>query len=54
MQIYKPWLKDAAYEIPLYLDDWFTRRRTLNVFPYISLCKMKCPLAGPILGRFYF
>jgi len=48
--------KDAAYmyEIPLYLDYLFMRRRALNVFPYISLCKMKHPLVGPILGGFYF
>jgi len=26
----------------------------LNAFPYISLCKMKCLLVGPFLGRFYF
>jgi len=26
-KIYKPWLKDAVYEIPLYLNYWFTRRR---------------------------
>jgi len=26
----------------------------LNVFPYISLCKMKRPLVGPYLGGFYF
>jgi len=26
----------------------------LNVFPYISLCKMKRPLVGPFLGGFYF
>jgi len=35
--------KDAAYEIPLYLDYWFMRRRAFNVFPGISLCKMKRP-----------
>jgi len=29
-------------------------RRGLHVFPYLSLCKMKCPLVVPILGRFYF
>jgi len=28
-KLYKPWLKDATYEIPLYLDYWFTRRRAL-------------------------
>jgi len=34
-KLYKPCLKDAAYEIPLHLDYWFTRRRILHVFPYI-------------------
>jgi len=53
-RFYKPCLKDAAYEIPLCLDYWFMRRRALNVFPYIILCKMKRPLVGPILGGFYF
>jgi len=32
-KVYKPCLQDAAKEIPLYLDYWFTRRRALNVFP---------------------
>jgi len=36
------------------LDYWFTRGRALNVFPYISLCKKKCPLVGPFLGGIYF
>jgi len=47
-QVYKPCLKDAAYEIPLHLDNWFMRRRALNVFSYISLhvCKMKSLLVG--------
>jgi len=53
-KLYKSFLKDAAYEIPLYLDHWFMRKRALNVFPYISLFKMKRPLAGPVLGGFYF
>jgi len=52
--LYKPCLKDAAYEIPLYLDYWFMRRRAFNVFPCISLCQIKRPLVGPILGGFYF
>jgi len=26
----------------------------LNVFPYISLCKKKCPLVGPFLADFIF
>jgi len=43
MQVYKPCLKDAAYEIHLNLDYWFVRRRGLHVFPYISLCKKKRP-----------
>jgi len=52
-KLYSPCLKDAVYEIPLHLEYWFTRRRVLHVFPYISLCKMKpnftpfCPLLGP-------
>jgi len=33
-KVYTPCLKDAAYEIPLYLDYWFMRT-TLNVFPYM-------------------
>jgi len=33
----------AGNEILLYLDYWFMRRRALNVFPYLSLCKMKRP-----------
>jgi len=53
-KVYKSSLKDAVYEIPLHLDSWFTRRRGLHVFPYIHLCKMKCPLVGPFLGRFFF
>jgi len=40
---YKSCLKDAAYEITLYLDYWF-----------ISHCKMKRPLVGPISSGFYF
>jgi len=28
-----PYLKDAAYEINLQLDYWFTKRRGLHVFP---------------------
>jgi len=53
-KLYKTCLKDAEYEISLYLDYWFTRRRTLNEFSNISLCKIKCPLVGPFLGGFYF
>jgi len=32
------------------------RSSILNVlvFPYTSLCKMKCSLVGPFLHRFYF
>jgi len=52
--VYKSCLKDYEYEIPLHLDYWFTRIRGLHVFPYISLCKLKCPLVGPFLGGFYF
>jgi len=44
--LYKPCLKDAANEIPLYLDYWFMRKRALNRFTYISLCKMKRSLVG--------
>jgi len=40
-KLYKPCLQNAVYKIPLYLDYLFMRRRALNVFPYISLCKMK-------------
>jgi len=36
------------------LDYWFMRRRALNVFPYISIRKIKRPVVGPIVGRFYF
>jgi len=53
-ELYKPCLKDAADEIHLHLDYWFMRRRGLHVFPYISLCKIKCPLMGPFFGWFYF
>jgi len=52
-KLYKPCLKDVAHEIPLYLEYLFTRRRALYVLPYLSLCKTKCPLVGPILGGFY-
>jgi len=47
-------LKDAAYEIPLHLNYWFTRRIALHVFPCISQCKMKRPLIGAFLGGNYF
>jgi len=30
------------------------KKRDLNVFPYINICKMKCPLVGPFLGGIYF
>jgi len=53
-KVYKPCLKDAAYEFLLYLDYWFMRRRAFNAFPYITLCKMKHPLVGPFLGDFIF
>jgi len=33
-KVNKPCLKEAAYEIPLYLDYWFTRR-AVNVLSYI-------------------
>jgi len=49
----KQCLKDAAYGIPLHLDYWFMRR-ALNVFPYISLCKMRHPLVGAIFGQILF
>jgi len=52
-KVYSPCLKDAAYGIPLHLEYWFTRRRVLHVFSYISLCKMKRPLVWPFLGGFY-
>jgi len=51
--IYKFCPKDTAYEIPLYLDYWFTRT-AFNVFPYISLSKIKHPLVGPLFGGVYF
>jgi len=38
-KLYKPCLKDAAYEAPLHLDYCLMRRKTLNVFPYISKVK---------------
>jgi len=47
-------LKDAAYEIHLHLDYWFTRRRGLHLFPYIILCKMKRPLVRPFWADFIF
>jgi len=53
-KLYKLCLKDAAYEILLHLDYWFTWKRGLPVFPYVSLCKMKRPLVGPFWGGFYF
>jgi len=40
--------------LPTKSVQWFWRVSILNVFPYISLCKMKRPLAGPFLGGFYF
>jgi len=45
-------LKDAAYEIVLYLDYWFMRRRAFNVFLYIRLWKIKRSLVGSISGGF--
>jgi len=39
-KVYSQCQKDAAYEILLYLEYWFTWKRVLHVFPYISLCKM--------------
>jgi len=51
----KPCLKDAAYEISLYLDySWFARSRALNEYPHISLCKIKRPLVEPFLYGFDF
>jgi len=35
--------QDAVYEIPLYLDYWFTRRRALHVFPLFTPMQMKSP-----------
>jgi len=55
-----PFPKDASYQIWLKSVQWFWRRShflkmsILDVFPYISLCKMKHPLVGPFLGGFYF
>jgi len=47
-------IQHVAYGIPLYLDDWFTRRRALNDLPYtyMSPCKMKRPLLGQFLRIF--
>jgi len=53
-KVYKPHLKDAAYEIHLHLDYWFMRRRGLHAFPYTSLCKKKRPLVGSFMGKLYF
>jgi len=53
-KLYKPCLQDVAYEIPLYLDNWFMRGRAVDVFPHISLRPMKRPLVGSFLRRFYF
>jgi len=50
-KLYIPYLEDAACEILLYLDYWFTGRRALNALPYISLLKMKRPIVGPLLRR---
>jgi len=30
------------------------KKKALNVFPYINLCKMNSPLVGPFLGGIYF
>jgi len=49
-----PFPKDASYQIWFKSVQWFSRVNVLNVFPYISLCKMKRPLVGPFFGRFYF
>jgi len=35
---YKPFPKKAAYEIILYLDNWFMTRIALNTFTHIKLC----------------
>jgi len=39
-----PFPKDASYQIWFKSVQWFWRVCILNVFPYISLCKMKRPL----------
>jgi len=49
-----PFPKDASYQIWLKSVQWFWRVSVLNVFPYIILRKMKCPLVMPFLGIFYF
>jgi len=49
----KPCLKNVPYEIPLYLDYWFMKRRALNVFHKINLCKMKHP-RGAIFEQILF
>jgi len=46
--------KDTSYQMWLKSVQQFWRMRVLNVFPYISQCKMKHPLVGPFFGRFYF
>jgi len=53
-KLYEPCLQDAAYEIPLYLDYWFMRRTALNVFPYVSLSKMKSLLTWSFFGEICF
>jgi len=47
-----PFPKDASYQIWLKSIQWFLRVSVLNVFPYISLCTVKCPLVGPFFNRF--
>jgi len=49
---YKPCLKYAFHEIPLYLDYCFMRRRALNVLSYKAYVKIMHPLVGPFLGVF--
>jgi len=48
----KPYPKDATYGISLYLEYWFTRRRALNVFPYLTLCKIQHPYIAIFMDLF--
>ena len=42
-------LGDASYQISRLYALWFQIRRYFNVSPYISLCKICDPSAGPLL-----
>jgi len=47
-KLYKPCLKDVAYEIPLYFGLLVHEKNSFG-FPYISLCKIKSPLVAKFI-----